>query len=175
MANVVPLMGSIPPPMYYQGMKYPIPPNHHLWGPNIKHPRECQTSYHIPSRPMPKLGALHDEWAEYYLDNNRAPYKYIGNTPVIAAGVAFPGYPAMGAHAANSGRDTGPRTRWGVTGTPAETEPRPKENETSHLSHHSHFHRRGTGGHARTSTHKWVVMAPWTAVARRGPAAPSER
>ena len=72
------------------------------------------------------------------INNNRAPHRYIGNAPVIAAGVAFPGYPAMGAHAANSGRDTGPRTRWGVTGTPAETEPRPKEKgNTSPLSPHA--------------------------------------
>ena len=85
MANAAPPMGGIPPPMYYQGMNYPIPPNHHLWGPNIKHPRECQTSYHIPSRPMPKLGALHDEWAEYYLDR-KAMISAAGKTIEFAVG-----------------------------------------------------------------------------------------
>ena len=69
MANAVPPpMGAIHPPLYYQNMNYQLPPNHHVWGHNFRHPRECLTSYHVPSRPMPKHGALHDEWAEYYLD-----------------------------------------------------------------------------------------------------------
>ena len=49
-----PPMGGIPPPLYYHGMNYPLPPNHHIWGHNLKHPRECNSSYHINSRLGPK-------------------------------------------------------------------------------------------------------------------------
>ena len=66
--NVPPPMGAIPPPVHYPGMNYALPPNHHAWGHIIKHPRECLSSYHIPSRPMPGHGALHEGWAEYHLD-----------------------------------------------------------------------------------------------------------
>ena len=67
-SNVPPPMGAISPPVYYPGMNSPLPPNHHAWGRIDKHPRECLSSYHIPSRPMPRHGAVHGEWAEYYLD-----------------------------------------------------------------------------------------------------------
>ena len=68
MANAVPPMGAIPPPVYYRGMNYQIPPNHHIWGHNEIHPRECKSTIHIPSRPMPLHGALHEEWSNYYQD-----------------------------------------------------------------------------------------------------------
>ena len=67
-AGGAPPMAGIPPPMIYQNMNYPLPPNHPTWGHNIRHPRECQSSYHVPSRPMPSMNALHEEWQEYYLD-----------------------------------------------------------------------------------------------------------
>ena len=63
-----PPMAGIPPPLIYQNMNYPLPVNHHIWGHNIRHPRECHSSYHINSRPMPSMNALHEEWKEYYLD-----------------------------------------------------------------------------------------------------------
>ena len=61
-------MAGIPPPMIFQNMNYPLPVNHPAWGHNIRHPRECQSSYHVNSRPMPSMNALHEEWQEYYLD-----------------------------------------------------------------------------------------------------------
>ena len=100
-------------------------------------------------------------WHARNNNNNRAPYRYIGNAPVLTAGVAFPGYPATGAHAADSGRDTGPRTWWGVTCTPTETKPRQKEKwkRLTSLSSHASI-AVPLGGHARTSSHKWAVVAP---------------
>ena len=67
-AGPPPPMAGIPPPMIYQNMNYPLPVNHPIWGHNIRHPRECQSSYHVNSRPMPSMNALHEEWQEYYLD-----------------------------------------------------------------------------------------------------------
>ena len=81
-------------------------------------------------------------------NNDRAPYRYIGNAPVSTAGVAFPGYPATDAPAADSGNDTGPRTWWGVTCTPTETKPRRKE-KMKRLSSHASI-AVPLGGHART-------------------------
>ena len=96
--------------------------------------------------PAIQAGLLINPYRQDCNNNNRAPYRYIGNAPVSTAGVAFPGYPATGAHAADSGRDTGPRTWWGVTCTPTETKPRQKENETAHFALLSRFHRRAPRG-----------------------------
>ena len=58
-AGGAPPMAGIPP-LIYQNMNYPLPPNHPTWGHNIRHPRECQSSYHVPAEGMmlwPTFGA----------------------------------------------------------------------------------------------------------------------